>query len=70
MSAEETEKYFHSFESGALPQISWQEMLDSNVVFAPQRIIGALREAREFLISEPGPNLQRRRILVPEWFKY
>ncbi|KKR30838.1 hypothetical protein A2715_01920 [Candidatus Woesebacteria bacterium RIFCSPHIGHO2_01_FULL_39_32] len=70
MGAERTEQYFHSFDSDALPSVDWQEMLDKRVVFAPQNILAALKEAEQLLVSHPGPNLERRKVLAPEWFGY
>ena len=57
MGAERTEQYFHSFDSDALPSVDWQEMLDKRVVFAPQNILAALKEAEQLLVSHPCPNL-------------
>jgi len=70
MRAERTEQYLYSFESDALPNIGWQEMLDNRIVFASKNVITALSEAEQLLITHPGPNLERRKILAPEWFGY
>lgn len=70
MSVETTGEYFHSFESDALPKIDWQEMFDKKMVFAPQNVVAALKEAEGLLVTLPGPNLERRRILAPKWFEY
>ena len=70
MSAENTVRYFSNFESEALPKVTWQEMLDERVVIAPQNVIEALQEAEQLLITHPGPNLERRKRLAPEWFSY
>ncbi len=70
MSPEHGNKYFSHFESEHLPKITWQEMIENQVVFSPGRVISAITEAERFLITESGPNLDRRRILVPEWFSY
>ena len=70
MSVEQTENYLHSFESEALPTITWQEILDKGIVFAPDNVLTTLKEAEELLITHPGPNLERRKVLAPEWFGY
>ncbi|KKQ43008.1 MAG: hypothetical protein US60_C0009G0011 [Microgenomates group bacterium GW2011_GWC1_37_8] len=70
MTAETDREFFKNFESDALPRVDWQEMLDNRVVFAPQNILAALKEAEQLLVSHPGPNLERRKVLAPEWFGY
>jgi len=70
MSAESPKQFLHSFESDVLPQITWQKMLDNKLVIAPQIVLSALTEAEQLLVTHPGPNLERRKILAPEWFGY
>jgi len=70
MSPERTGKYLHSFESDALPKVGWQDMLNKRVVYAPQNVLAALKDAEQLLVTHTGPNLARRKILAPEWFGY
>src|SRR3989344_8855359 len=70
MTAENKPRFFINFESEALPKITWQEMLDKKVVFAPQNVLAALKEAEQLLVTHPGPNFARRKVLAPEWFGY
>ena len=53
MKAEGTGKYLHNFESDALPNVGWQEMLENRVVFAPQNVLAALKEAELLLVTHP-----------------
>jgi hypothetical protein len=70
MTAENESRYLHSFESEHISPISWVEMLDRGVVLAPHKVLLALEQAEKFLVTTPGPNLQRRKVLAPEWFGY
>lgn len=70
MNPERKPEYFQNFESSALPKITWQEMIENKVVIAPQNVLVALKEAEQFLVTQPGPNLVIRKILAPEWFGY
>lgn len=66
----ENPKYFKHFESEHTPKITWQEMIEENVVIGPVVLRNVLKEANDFLTSEPGPNLAKRKKIVPPWFDY
>lgn len=70
MSPELPDKYFTHFESKHMPKITWQEMVENRVVIAPEMVTKALKEAEHLLTTSPGPNLDRRKILAPQWFGY
>lgn len=63
-------EYFTHFESQNLPDCNWREMLARKEVLSPLVITKVLLEAREFLTTEPGPNLEKRRRIVPPWISY
>jgi hypothetical protein len=63
-------QYFKHFESPLIPSVTWQEMVDEKKVIAPKLLADILYDARVFLSTEPGPNLQRRREMVVTWFDY
>jgi hypothetical protein len=62
--------YFHNFETELLPKITWEEMVKEGKIISPRLLIKILRQAKEFLITTPGPNLEKRKVLVPEWLDY
>lgn len=66
----ERAEYFTNFESKVLPKITWQEMMEKNVVISPEKALEALKEAYELLTTAPGPNLERRKVLAVGWFNY
>lgn len=63
----ERPKYFCDFESAHLPDITWNELIAQHKVFAPWVIRQVLQEAKEFLMTEEGPHLDRRKRLSSEW---
>ena len=68
MSPENKPEYFNNFEPSNLPEISWQEMFQEKKTFSPGLVLNALREAELYLTTAPGSNLERRKVLAPEWF--
>lgn len=61
-------EYLRSFESDLpLPDITWQEMVEHQKVFAPWLAKKALIQAKNKLMSEHGPHLDQRRELAPKW---
>jgi len=70
MTPEGTPKYFTNFESEALPKVTWEEMVESQLVISPLNVYMALKEAENLLTTHPGPNLERRQRLAPRWFGY
>ena len=67
---QEHREFFTNFESPHMPNVGWQEIVAEHKVIEPARLIAILRDAKTFLITAPGPNLERRKILVPNWFNY
>lgn len=63
-------RYFNHFESVHAPPLSWQEMLRTGEKIAPDILSKVLTDAYDFLITEPGPNLERRKKMAPDWFRY
>lgn len=70
MSAEHKGKYIKHFTSEHIPPLTWQEMLETGETIRPQILALILAEARNDLLTIPGPNLERRQKHVPEWFDY
>lgn len=68
----EQDKYFRHFkpENVQLPNVSWEEMIDRKVVFGPTLLRKVLSEANDYLTTAEGPNLERRKVIVPPWFDY
>lgn len=63
-------EFFRNFESKHLPDISWEEMMEKQIVFSPRVMHAVLKDAREFLMTEPGPHLEIRKQIAPPWFEY
>lgn len=63
-------EYFYKFETELLSEITWEEMVKEGKIISPSRSIKILQQAKKFLITAPGPNLERRKVLVPEWLDY
>ena len=70
MSAEHQGKYIKHFASEHIPPLTWQEMLETGETIRPQILALILAEARNDLLTIPGPNLDKRKRLVPDWFDY
>jgi hypothetical protein len=62
--------YFYNFESEILPKITWEEMVKEGKIISVGLLIKILTEAEKFLVTAPGPNLEKRKVLVPEWLGY
>ena len=70
MSPENKPEYFKNFEPSDLPEVTWQQMFKEKKTYSPLSVLTALEEAKLFLTTQPGPNLERRKNLATEWFGY
>lgn len=49
---------------------NWRTMIARQEVLAPAVLATVLKQAKDFLVTQPGPNLARRRQLAPPWLDY
>jgi len=50
--------------------LSFDELIAMGKILAPGFLWQLVGQAKEYLMTEPGPNLFRRQMLVPEWLGY
>lgn len=69
-----TEHHKHYFSEFKTPRIDdlppLEEFLLNSELIQPQQIVTYLQEAKKYLTTAPGPNLLRRKAIVPIWLDY
>lgn len=63
-------EYLSQFRPDIRERISLEEMIADGKVYEPAKIGEVLKQAREFLMNEAGPNLARRQISTPKWLNW
>lgn len=55
------------FEEANLPL---EELIRLGKILSPGLLFRAIEEAKKYLTTVPGPNLERRQMLAPDWLEY
>ena len=63
-------EYFSAFRPPILDGVHYQDMIAEGKILSPHTLFSVLRQAREFLTSEPGPHLFQRKKAAPEWIDW
>ena len=63
-------EYLENFRSPLIEDIDGQACLKLNLILAPWALQSVLTQARDYAVSAPGPNLNRRELLIPSWLDF